>query len=93
MELNAPVPWGEFVAREFAAAGGWVAHPNGEAVETATRSEAGRLVVAVGPEGGFTDGELELAVQAGAKLVSLGPRILRIETAALALAAVVTSCR
>jgi 16S rRNA (uracil1498-N3)-methyltransferase len=93
MKLDAPVPWRDFVVREFAAAGGWVAHPSGDAIETATRSEGGPLVAAVGPEGGFTAGELELAVQAGAKLVSLGPRILRIETAAVALAAVVTSCR
>src|SRR5262245_982623 len=92
MELESPVPWGEFVTREFAIAGGWVAHPNGESVEKIASSEAGSLVAAVGPEGGFTDAELQLAVQAGAKLVSLGPRILRIETAAVALAAVVT-CR
>jgi len=92
MELDSPIPWGDFVAREFAAARGWVAHPNGDAVETAACTDAGPVVAAVGPEGGFTDGELELAVRAGAKLVSLGPRILRIETAALALAALWT-CR
>jgi 16S rRNA (uracil1498-N3)-methyltransferase len=56
------------------------------------RPSAGPLVAAVGPEGGFTDSELDLAVQAGAKLVSLGPRILRIETAAVALAAMM-ACR
>jgi 16S rRNA (uracil1498-N3)-methyltransferase len=91
MELESPVSWREFVTREIAT-GGWVAHPSGEAVETVAHREAGPLVAAIGPEGGFTDGELELAVQAGAKLVSLGPRILRIETAAVALAAVVTCC-
>jgi 16S rRNA (uracil1498-N3)-methyltransferase len=42
--------------------------------------------VAVGPEGGFTDAEVELARWHGWHLVDLGPRILRIETAALALA-------
>jgi 16S rRNA (uracil1498-N3)-methyltransferase len=92
MELDSPVRWDEFVAREFAESRGWVAHPNGEAIKSAARPEAGPLVAAVGPEGGFTDSELDLAVQAGAKLVSLGPRILRIETAAVALAAVVTCC-
>ncbi|MEK6263167.1 MAG: 16S rRNA (uracil(1498)-N(3))-methyltransferase, partial [Planctomycetota bacterium] len=39
------------------------------------------------PEGGFTDEEVALAVAAGAKPVSLGPLVLRIETAAIALAA------
>lgn len=38
----------------------------------------------VGPEGGFSDREVQLAVDAGAKMVSLGPRRLRAETAALA---------
>src|SRR5262245_7882502 len=90
MELESPVPWDEFVAREFAAVGGWVSHPNGESVDELACPAAGSLVAAVGPEGGFTEAELQLAVQAGATLVSLGPRILRIETAAVALAAVVT---
>jgi len=92
MELDSPLPWGHFVTREMAVAGGWVAHPSGVSVEEITCPDAGPLVAAVGPEGGFTDTELQLAVQAGAKLVSLGPRILRIETAAVALAAVV-ACR
>ena len=42
-----------------------------------------RIACLVGPEGGFTDGEAELAQQAGAKVVTLGPRILRAETAAV----------
>ncbi|MFM8702464.1 MAG: 16S rRNA (uracil(1498)-N(3))-methyltransferase, partial [Planctomycetia bacterium] len=37
--------------------------------------------------GGFTDDELAAAEQAGAIRVSLGPHILRVETAAIALAA------
>jgi 16S rRNA (uracil1498-N3)-methyltransferase len=42
---------------------------------------------AIGPEGGFTPEETAAAQKAGWRLVSLGPRILRIETAALMLAA------
>lgn len=37
----------------------------------------------IGPEGGFSGGEAMLAERAGAKLVTLGPRILRAETAAI----------
>ncbi len=37
-----------------------------------------------GPEGGFEDSEIEAAVAAGCKLVTLGPRLLRAETAAVA---------
>jgi 16S rRNA (uracil1498-N3)-methyltransferase len=44
-------------------------------------------VAAVGPEGGFSDDEVAQASAAGWEVVGLGPRILRVETAALALAA------
>ncbi|MDY2637501.1 MAG: 16S rRNA (uracil(1498)-N(3))-methyltransferase [Phascolarctobacterium sp.] len=41
------------------------------------------LLLMIGPEGGISEGELELARQAGAVPVSLGRRILRAETAGL----------
>lgn len=39
--------------------------------------------ILIGPEGGFTDEEVETAVESGVQAVSLGPRILRAETAAM----------
>ena len=42
----------------------------------------------VGPEGGFTAQEEDAAVKHGALSLSMGPRILRTETAALAAMAV-----
>jgi len=47
----------------------------------------------VGPEGGLTDGELELARERGFEEYALGPRILRTETAALTALAVVQFLR
>jgi 16S rRNA (uracil1498-N3)-methyltransferase len=44
----------------------------------------GAAVILVGPEGGFTDEERALVRAKGAYAISLGPRILRAETAALA---------
>ncbi|RMF98985.1 MAG: 16S rRNA (uracil(1498)-N(3))-methyltransferase [Gammaproteobacteria bacterium] len=41
------------------------------------------LVILCGPEGGFSDGERALAAGAGFTPVSLGPRVLRTETAPL----------
>lgn len=38
----------------------------------------------IGPEGGFTEAEVEAARASGVQPVGLGPRILRVETAALA---------
>jgi 16S rRNA (uracil1498-N3)-methyltransferase len=49
------------------------------------------IALAVGPEGGFKDEEVEQARLAGWNLVGLGPRTLRVETAALVLAAQVIS--
>lgn len=46
-------------------------------------------VLAVGPEGGFTPDEVALAASAGWKRVDLGPRILRVETAAILMVALV----
>jgi 16S rRNA (uracil1498-N3)-methyltransferase len=48
-------------------------------------ANATSLLAIVGPEGGFTAAEIAAAEQAGAIRVSLGPHILRIETAAIAL--------
>jgi 16S rRNA (uracil1498-N3)-methyltransferase len=44
----------------------------------------GTVLVAVGPEGGFTEEEAAAAEEAGFRLASLGPRILRAETASVA---------
>jgi 16S rRNA (uracil1498-N3)-methyltransferase len=43
-----------------------------------------RLAILVGPEGGFTTDELALAARHGATPVSIGPRVLRTETAGIA---------
>lgn len=43
--------------------------------------------VAIGPEGGFADEEVQQAFAQGWRPFSLGPRILRVETAAVAIAA------
>jgi 16S rRNA (uracil1498-N3)-methyltransferase len=47
------------------------------------------IALLIGPEGGFAEQEVSLAVEAGAKPVSLGPRILRTETAAIVAAALI----
>ena len=44
----------------------------------------------IGPEGGFTPNEIEMAKKAGCKFVSLGQRTLRVETAAIAVSAILS---
>ncbi|TLN01537.1 16S rRNA (uracil(1498)-N(3))-methyltransferase, partial [bacterium] len=49
--------------------------------EVLSRSGLRRIAVFIGPEGGFTESEVRSIVEAGGKAITLGPRILRTETA------------
>ena len=69
-------------------AGAAVLHP-GAGTPLAAVGSARTLVV--GPEGGFSEGEIESLVGRGATLADLGPRVLRTETAAVAALAVALS--
>lgn len=53
------------------------------------RASAKTIVLLSGPEGGFSDGEVELAQQKGVIAIGLGPRVLRTETAPLAALSIV----
>ena len=71
-----------------------VAHPYGslstwrEIISaTIVQGDISEARVAIGPEGGFTEAEIDQFTQAGWTTVALGPRLLRIEFAALQVAA------
>jgi RsmE family RNA methyltransferase len=49
----------------------------------ASAANAPRVIAAIGPEGGFCDDEITSAAGAGWQPIDLGPRILRVETAAI----------
>lgn len=91
-QLDAPPTVEGFLAREQGFDLQWVAslragaqHP--QESFRASRARLGRLpqtvAVWIGPEGDFTAEELDAIESAGAIPVSLGPRVLRVETAAL----------
>ncbi|HLW38161.1 MAG TPA: 16S rRNA (uracil(1498)-N(3))-methyltransferase, partial [Candidatus Eremiobacteraceae bacterium] len=91
-EVEAPLAWSAALQR-FAETPLLVAH---EAAERDTLARAARatfqhVALAVGPEGSFTDEEIAQARAAGAHMVSLGPTILRTETAGLALLSAVAA--
>ena len=73
-----------------------VAHPSPTPHEPRTTSHEPRAtsheprpLLAIGPEGGWTDNEVELLEAHGFRRFSLGQRILRTDTAAIALIAVI----
>jgi len=64
----------------------------GQNITELVHKETGNLAVFIGPEGGFEQSEVNLALQNGGKVGTLGPRILRTETAPIAaLAAIMLS--
>lgn len=52
---------------------------------------SGTIEIAIGPEGGWTSAEVEMAIKAGYQPVSLGKRILRAVTASVAVMAIVAA--
>jgi 16S rRNA (uracil1498-N3)-methyltransferase len=83
MEIALPIRFDELLSLPLPDAVRWIAHPAGEPPTIV----AGPVCAAIGPEGGFSDEEVQQAQAAGWRLAGLGPRILRVETAALAVAA------
>jgi 16S rRNA (uracil1498-N3)-methyltransferase len=83
MEIHPPVPWQTYCRGAQLPAHRFLGHPGG-ALETSALEPGRDTAWAVGPEGGFTDEEVGIALEAGWQTVNLGARILRVETAAIA---------
>ncbi|MDH5424384.1 MAG: 16S rRNA (uracil(1498)-N(3))-methyltransferase [Gammaproteobacteria bacterium] len=56
-----------------------------------TQSAVQSVSIIIGPEGGFTDEEIETSVGKGFREVRFGPRVLRTETAAIAAISIIQS--
>jgi 16S rRNA (uracil1498-N3)-methyltransferase len=95
MGIAEPQLWNDWIAvgclgssdSELPAARRLFAHSGGLPPSELDHSQPAPTQLAIGPEGGLTDTEIAVALAAGWQSVSLGPRILRVETAAIALAA------
>lgn len=91
--LSAPQSLPTWLAQRKAAAGDGLAlmlDPEGD-VQLRDLAAPTAAVLAVGPEGGFSDNERALMQRMGFRTLRLGPRILRTETAGLAAVAVLQS--
>jgi 16S rRNA (uracil1498-N3)-methyltransferase len=92
LEIDEPMTVAEVVAARPVGAVGLVADPCGGPLDAASWRTAAEVIGLVGPEGGFTDGELAQTDAAGWKRVAFASHVLRVETAAMALAAAHAAC-
>ena len=65
------------------------AAPLRSSIESDEKHPVKKILLMLGPEGGFTQQEVEMAKHSGFVVAGLGPRILRAETATLAACAIV----
>jgi len=94
MEIGNPLAAAELFAEQGGEPFRLIADPAGQPLAawlqagSASRAEKRwSVVAAIGPEGGFSPDELAAARAAGWQAISLGDRILRVETAGVAIAA------
>jgi 16S rRNA (uracil1498-N3)-methyltransferase len=87
MEIAEPASVAAIVAGTAATTIGLVADPRGQPLDTAGWHGHAEVLGLIGPEGGFSPAELAAAAAAGWPRITLGRYVLRIETAAVALAA------
>ncbi|MBV9546521.1 MAG: 16S rRNA (uracil(1498)-N(3))-methyltransferase [Chloroflexi bacterium] len=89
--LHPPLPLGDAIARACADGLAIMAyeHEQRSTLRDALRGTISTVSVFVGPEGGYAHDEVKEAKAAGVRLITLGPRILRTETASPVLAALV----
>jgi 16S rRNA (uracil1498-N3)-methyltransferase len=86
MEVREVTPWAQYLSSSALPDYRVLAHPGVHDV-IGPRRALGNIAIAVGPEGGFSDAEITCALNAGWKRIGMGPRMLRVETAAIVLAA------
>ena len=72
-----------------------IAHPEGseDLGRILDDDQPGRLILAVGPEGGWLEEEVAAFVEQGFRICSLGTRILKVDTAVIALHARISALR
>jgi 16S rRNA (uracil1498-N3)-methyltransferase len=108
MEIAEPMDFSDYIEATRDRTWRWLAHPYTEGAAghgqrgermvrfthpTESAEAPSEIFLAVGPEGGFTGDEAAAAAKAGWQIVDLGPRTLRVETAAIVLAAIAAEAR
>jgi 16S rRNA (uracil1498-N3)-methyltransferase len=92
-DIDAPRSWDQLLALVPQAGAAFICYEQEQRLglrqalrqyREAAAEPAGPILLIIGPEGGFDPAEVEACTAAGAKGISLGRRILRTETAAVA---------
>jgi 16S rRNA (uracil1498-N3)-methyltransferase len=89
LEITEPMRLQDVCGSRDADTLGLLTDPTGQPAARLLASQPTNILALVGPEGGFTDDERQLALDAGFTPIRLGPHILRVETAAVAIAAAI----
>ncbi len=92
VDIAVPISLEDFLNTDQSAASELLvfSEAGGSTIKEAAAGLAGKSITAlVGPEGGWSPGELEMLDARNAKAVSLGPRIVRTETAAVVAVALI----
>lgn len=87
MEIDEPMTVADVVCGRPVGGVGFVTDPRGGPLDASACASAAEVISLVGPEGGFSESELACADAAGWGRVALAPHVLRVETAAIAMAA------
>ncbi len=90
--VELPQSLGAWLATRDASKPGVVLAPGGEATLVAVGA-VDAIDVLVGPEGGFDEAEIAAAQKAGLRAVSMGPRVMKAETACVAALAALQALR
>ena len=89
MKIGEPMKCESFFSGDSSYSSKLIAHPGGQPISVIAWSAP--VAIAIGPEGGFTNEEFRIAVKNRWQPIHLGPRILRVETAALFVSAIASA--
>ncbi len=88
LAITEPMTLADVLATRPATTLGVLADATGQAAHSLLANRSGDWLVLIGPEGGFTEDERAAALASGFEAACFSPHILRVETAAVAVAAI-----
>lgn len=89
-EVRPTLPLRDWAAVPSSAAR-WLLQPGADETLVSQQTPEGEVELLVGPEGGFSEREVDVATHVGFRALALGPRVLRTETAPIAALAAIQS--